>query len=157
MTKTIVTAAQVMSTTLSGLVRLLDDGVEATLNRERRELEQFRTRSKQMFDYMPIAISNEAEKVASSGTQKTSETGMLSVCLVTLLTDDYDGTISHEPGTFSGADVANLKACGKRLFDLLRSAGLRPSLSVENRFNRGNGKRYDELCLFIEVDPTAFK
>lgn len=149
MTKHIVTAAQEMSVTLEGLVRLLDDGVEATLTRERRELEQFRTRSRQMFDYMPIAISNTAEKTPGAET--------LSVCLVTLLMDDYKGTRSHEPGTFTGADTANLIGCGKRLFELLRAAGLRPSLNVENRFNRGNGKRYDELCIFIEVSPSAFK
>lgn len=144
-----ITAAQAMSTTLRGFIRLMDDGVEATIARDRLELEQFRTRTKNMFDYLPVAVSLAAEKAAAQGA--------LSVCLVTLLDGDYEGSTSYEPGKFDGADATRLKGVGKRLYDLLHAAGLRPSLGVENRFNRGNGKRYDCLCLFVEVDPAAFK
>jgi hypothetical protein len=149
MTPTIMTPAQELRNTFDGMIRLLDDGVEATIARERRELEQFRTRSRNMFDYIPVTVSLAVEK--------TPEAKSIKACLVTLLDGDYDGATSYTPGEPANAEVARLKGVGKRLYELLQAAGLRPTLDVENRFNRGNGKRYDYLCIFIEVDPSAYK
>lgn len=135
----------------TGVVQMLFDSVEATIAREHAELALFKQRSKLVLDYLPLAVD------LARKNRPADARGPLKVCLYIVWDGEYDGALAVPKESSPETDIAKLQGTGKRIHDMLKAAGMRPTLGWDKRFSRANGQTNNVLCHFIEVDPAVYQ